>query len=361
MFPNKGEFILQKSSKLSQRLLLVLGFAWSLFNVVSGTTTPEISKDGQQSTLSPSPTELIVTTSTTNPAPVNLSVSEPKIFSVQRAKVETLPQTGNSTDKTQTVSSDKDKQPIKITAYTAEAEPIRRRRPRPTQEKRPIKFSKLISKEPTKITVSLFEETKKKPDPNRRTTSGSTATSSSFTYPPIFSKLIIPIPEELESQVLITEFEPMRMVESSSKMLKGGILHELHSHQKQPEEPQVLHYFQPSPEANYQYFTQGSAHPQPQQYYPTEVVPVPQVQENEVQLEVEPQPQPKRYTTFMAPPPPLPSPQYNFAYRVHDAKSGTNHGHTEFRSGGMVHGRYAVMDPDGLLRTVSYTSHPGKS
>jgi hypothetical protein len=53
-------------------------------------------------------------------------------------------------------------------------------------------------------------------------------------------------------------------------------------------------------------------------------------------------------------------PNYNFAYQVHDSKSGSNHGHSEFRNGDAVHGQYTVLDPDGILRIVSYTSDPGK-
>jgi len=68
-------------------------------------------------------------------------------------------------------------------------------------------------------------------------------------------------------------------------------------------------------------------------------------------------------STATVPPPqvdagPVRNNEYNFEYRVYDSRTGTSHGHTQTSNGHVVSGRYVVMDPDGHLRTVSYTSDP---
>ncbi|ODM96065.1 Cuticle protein 19.8 [Orchesella cincta] len=53
-----------------------------------------------------------------------------------------------------------------------------------------------------------------------------------------------------------------------------------------------------------------------------------------------------------------PHPQYNFGYSVSDQLTGDQHSHTESRDGGVVQGQYSLVEPDGAIRTVTYTSDP---
>jgi len=57
-------------------------------------------------------------------------------------------------------------------------------------------------------------------------------------------------------------------------------------------------------------------------------------------------------------PPPLPTrinTQYAFGYSVSDAETGDSKSREEKREGSVVSGSYTVADPDGRLRTVTYT------
>lgn len=47
---------------------------------------------------------------------------------------------------------------------------------------------------------------------------------------------------------------------------------------------------------------------------------------------------------------------YDFAYSVHDEHTGDIKSQTESRKGDQVHGQYTLIDADGFLRTVDYTS-----
>ncbi|KAM7351062.1 cuticular protein 30F [Cochliomyia hominivorax] len=47
---------------------------------------------------------------------------------------------------------------------------------------------------------------------------------------------------------------------------------------------------------------------------------------------------------------------YDFAYSVHDEHTGDVKSQTESRKGDVVHGQYTLIDADGYLRTVDYTS-----
>ncbi|XP_073822028.1 cuticular protein 30F [Musca autumnalis] len=47
---------------------------------------------------------------------------------------------------------------------------------------------------------------------------------------------------------------------------------------------------------------------------------------------------------------------YDFSYSVHDEHTGDIKSQTESRKGDQVHGQYTLVDADGLLRTVDYTS-----
>jgi len=55
---------------------------------------------------------------------------------------------------------------------------------------------------------------------------------------------------------------------------------------------------------------------------------------------------------------PQAKPQYSFAYGVENPNTGDSHGHSETRDGSHVTGEYSVMEPDGVLRRVLYTSDP---
>ncbi|XP_013098349.1 larval cuticle protein A2B [Stomoxys calcitrans] len=47
---------------------------------------------------------------------------------------------------------------------------------------------------------------------------------------------------------------------------------------------------------------------------------------------------------------------YDFTYSVHDEHTGDIKSQTESRKGDQVHGQYTLVDADGHLRTVDYTS-----
>lgn len=47
---------------------------------------------------------------------------------------------------------------------------------------------------------------------------------------------------------------------------------------------------------------------------------------------------------------------YDFAYSVHDEHTGDIKSQTESRKGDQVQGQYTLVDADGYLRTVDYTS-----
>jgi len=51
-------------------------------------------------------------------------------------------------------------------------------------------------------------------------------------------------------------------------------------------------------------------------------------------------------------------PQYNYGYSVQDGLTGDSHSHTESRDGDVVQGQYQLVEPDGSLRTVTYTADP---
>lgn len=53
-----------------------------------------------------------------------------------------------------------------------------------------------------------------------------------------------------------------------------------------------------------------------------------------------------------------PHPQYNFGYSVSDSLTGDQHSHHESRDGDVVQGQYSLVEPDGAIRTVTYTSDP---
>jgi len=51
-----------------------------------------------------------------------------------------------------------------------------------------------------------------------------------------------------------------------------------------------------------------------------------------------------------------PHPQYNFGYSVSDGITGDQKSHTESRDGDLVQGQYSLVEPDGAIRTVTYTA-----
>jgi len=53
-----------------------------------------------------------------------------------------------------------------------------------------------------------------------------------------------------------------------------------------------------------------------------------------------------------------PHPQYNYGYSVSDAITGDQKSAHEERDGDIVRGQYSLVEPDGAVRTVSYTSDP---
>ncbi len=53
-----------------------------------------------------------------------------------------------------------------------------------------------------------------------------------------------------------------------------------------------------------------------------------------------------------------PNPQYNYGYSVSDALTGDSKTATETRNGDVVQGQYSLVEPDGSIRTVTYTADP---
>ncbi|CAG7727140.1 unnamed protein product [Allacma fusca] len=58
----------------------------------------------------------------------------------------------------------------------------------------------------------------------------------------------------------------------------------------------------------------------------------------------------------VAPEPYDPHPQYSFGYSVADALTGDQKSHSETRDGDVVQGQYSLVEPDGAIRTVTYTA-----
>ncbi|CAG7734183.1 unnamed protein product [Allacma fusca] len=55
---------------------------------------------------------------------------------------------------------------------------------------------------------------------------------------------------------------------------------------------------------------------------------------------------------------PDPNPQYNFSFDVKDDDLTNYQNRQEERDGGVIKGSYSVVDPDGYVRTVTYTADP---
>ncbi|CAG7822792.1 unnamed protein product [Allacma fusca] len=53
-----------------------------------------------------------------------------------------------------------------------------------------------------------------------------------------------------------------------------------------------------------------------------------------------------------------PNPQYNYGYSVSDGLTGDSKTATESRNGDVVQGQYSLVEPDGAVRTVTYTADP---
>jgi hypothetical protein len=53
-----------------------------------------------------------------------------------------------------------------------------------------------------------------------------------------------------------------------------------------------------------------------------------------------------------------PHPQYQYGYSVSDPVTGDQKSHSETRDGDVVQGQYSLVEPDGTLRTVTYTADP---
>ena len=51
-----------------------------------------------------------------------------------------------------------------------------------------------------------------------------------------------------------------------------------------------------------------------------------------------------------------PPAQYNFGYSITDSVTGDSKSRQESRDGDVVSGSYSVADPDGRIRTVTYTA-----
>ncbi|XP_022194939.1 cuticle protein 7-like isoform X1 [Nilaparvata lugens] len=51
-------------------------------------------------------------------------------------------------------------------------------------------------------------------------------------------------------------------------------------------------------------------------------------------------------------------PDYAFAYGVEDPDTGNTQNHYETRAGDEVTGKYTVVEPDGMLRVVTYSADP---
>ncbi|ODM96287.1 Cuticle protein [Orchesella cincta] len=94
-------------------------------------------------------------------------------------------------------------------------------------------------------------------------------------------------------------------------------------------------------------------HAQQQQFQTVSTVPV---QNNIPVLAIHAQQQPRKIVL------PLPAqqiatvPNYSYSYAVKDPSTGDEKSHEETRTGDNVVGRYTVVEPDGTLRTVTYTA-----
>ena len=53
-----------------------------------------------------------------------------------------------------------------------------------------------------------------------------------------------------------------------------------------------------------------------------------------------------------------PNPQYSYGYSVADGLTGDSKTASESRSGDVVQGQYSLVEPDGAVRTVTYTADP---
>jgi len=53
-----------------------------------------------------------------------------------------------------------------------------------------------------------------------------------------------------------------------------------------------------------------------------------------------------------------PHPQYNYGYSVSDGLTGDSKTASESRDGDVVKGQYSLVEPDGAIRTVTYTADP---
>lgn len=53
-----------------------------------------------------------------------------------------------------------------------------------------------------------------------------------------------------------------------------------------------------------------------------------------------------------------PNPQYNYGYSVSDSLTGDSKTAHETRDGDVVKGQYSLVEPDGAVRTVTYTADP---
>lgn len=51
-------------------------------------------------------------------------------------------------------------------------------------------------------------------------------------------------------------------------------------------------------------------------------------------------------------------PDYAYTFGVHDPESGNAQKQYEARDGDTVRGEYSFVEPDGTLRTVTYTADP---
>ncbi|CAL8108478.1 unnamed protein product [Orchesella dallaii] len=68
--------------------------------------------------------------------------------------------------------------------------------------------------------------------------------------------------------------------------------------------------------------------------------------------------QPIAKAVAVAPEPYDPHPQYNYGYSVSDGLTGDSKTATETRDGDVVQGQYSLVEPDGSVRTVTYTADP---
>ena len=53
-----------------------------------------------------------------------------------------------------------------------------------------------------------------------------------------------------------------------------------------------------------------------------------------------------------------PNPQYSYGYSIADGLTGDSKTASETRDGDVVKGQYSLVEPDGAVRTVTYTADP---